>query len=173
MLQNDILRSAMNEIVSTTQYTQKATILRERAFFAAFIGILFALAANGALYLLDLGISILRSTHDLRETALALGLLLAGTVVICMTGLLWIGALQNLRLAWKLEKLGLVEHGKVLDKIIRQNGHKRFYHLVYSAGDDTCFEEPVSNAEYQRLNVGDTVSMRVLASHPDIARLEK
>jgi hypothetical protein len=151
----------------------KATSLRERGFFAAFISVLFALAANGALYLIDQGISILRSVHDWRETALALGLLLAGFAVIVITGLLWIGALQSLRLAWKMEKEGQTVRGRVLKKTLRQNGSKKFYHLVYGSDNDLCFDESISESEYHRLNMGDAINLRVLPGHPDIARLEK
>ena len=72
----------MNEKPPRPAYEQKATILRERAFFATFIGLLFALATNGALFLLDQGISILRGAKDWREALVALVLLLV--LVVCV-----------------------------------------------------------------------------------------
>ena len=163
----------MTEPNQAPVYAQKATLWRERAFFAAFISLLFALASNGALFLLDQGISILRGARSWRETLIALGLLLVGVAVIGVTGLLWVAALQSLRLAWKMERAGRIARGTVFEKTLRQNGRERFHHIVYGLGDDTRFEERIPEAEYQRLNVGDTINLRTLPGHPDIARLEK
>ena len=163
----------MNEKPPRPAYEQKATILRERAFFATFIGLLFALATNGALFLLDQGISILRGAKDWREALVALVLLLVGASVIGLTGLLLIAALQNIRLAWKMEREGQVTSGKVLKKELRQNGSKYLYQLVYGLNEEIRFIERIPESEYQRLNVGDAVELRFLPGHPDIARLEK
>lgn len=35
------------------------------------------------------------------------------------------------------------------------------------------FDKRIPEAEYQRLNLGDTINLRTLPGHPDIARLEK
>jgi hypothetical protein len=163
----------MTETNSEPVYAQKATLIRERAFFAGFISLLFALAANGAVFLLDQGISILRGAQNWRETLIALGLLLVGGAVIGVTGLLWIAALQSLRLAWKMEKEGQSARGTILNKRVRQDGRKRFYHIEYGIGDNTRFDESIPEAQYQRLNVGDSINLRTLPGHPDIARLEK
>jgi len=163
----------MTEESSQPVHAQKATSLRERAFFTAFISILFALAVNGALFLLDQGLSILLSPHEWRGILLSLGLILSGAAVIATTGLLWLAALQSLRLAWKMEKEGQVARGTVFKKFLRQNGSKRFYHIVYGLDSNTHFNERIPESEYQRLNVGDAINLRVLPGHPDIARLEK
>lgn len=163
----------MTETISPEIYVQKATILRERGLFAAFISILFALASNGALFLLDQGISILRGSKDWREILIALGLLLVGAAVIGVTGLLWAGALQSLRLSWKLEKEGQPANGTIFKKTVRQNGSKHFYYIVYGLGGDTHFDERIPEPDYQRLKVGDAINLRFLPGHPDIARLEK
>jgi hypothetical protein len=163
----------MTEPDEAPLYAQKATLWRERAFFAAFISMLFALASNGAIFLLDQGISMLRGAPVAREIAIALGLLLVGAAVIGVTGLLWIASLQSLRLAWKMEREGRIVQGVVFNKALRQTGRERFHHIVYGLGDDTRFEERIPEADYQRLNVGDTINLRTLPGHPDIARLEK
>ena len=163
----------MTEPNQAPLYAQKATLWRERAFFAAFISLLFALASNGAFFLLDQGVSMLRGTQNWPETLIALGLLLVGAAVFGVTGLLWVSALQSLRLAWKMEREGRITPGTVFEKSLRQNGRKRFHHIVYGLGDDTRFDERIPAAKYQRLNVGDTVNLRTLPGHPDIARLEK
>jgi hypothetical protein len=163
----------MSESLPGPTYEQKATILRERAFFAAFIGILFALAANGALFLIDQGLSILRSAPHWPAILIALALLLAGACVVAITGLLLIAALQNLRLAWKMEHAGQVAMCRVFKKEIRQAGRKFSYHIIYANDQNLRFVERVSESNYQRLNVGDAVEFRFLPGHPDIARLEK
>jgi hypothetical protein len=61
----------------------------------------------------------------------------------------------------------------VYEKNLRQNGRNRYYHILYGLDDDARFDERVSESEYQRLKVGDTINLRVLPGHPDIARLEK
>jgi hypothetical protein len=163
----------MNENSSPQPYRQKATILRERAVFAAFITFLFALAFNGALFLIDQGISILRGTKSWPQILIALGLLLLGICVIGITGLLMISALQTMRMAWQMDKNGQVANGKLLKKTFTGEGKNRSYTIIYYFDEDTHFYEHVSEEAYQRLNVGDPLKIRFLPGRPDIARLEK
>ncbi len=163
----------MNETTSLQPYRQKATILRERAVFSAFITILFALALNGALFLFDQGISLLRGTQTWSETLIAIGLLLLGICLTGITGLLWISALQTMRLAWKMEKEGHITTGKVIKKTLTEEGKNRSYRIIYSFQEDTHFEEHLSESSCHALNIGDSVKIRFLSGHPDIARLEK
>jgi hypothetical protein len=162
----------MNETTPQQPYRQKATILRERVLFAAFITILFTLAFNGALFLFDQGISILHGAQTWAESLIALGLLLFGVCVIGITGLLLISALQSMRLAWKMEKEGQIIPGKLLKKIMGGEGKNRSYALIYCFDEETHFEERVSETVYQGLKVGDPLNIRHLSGHPDIARLE-
>jgi len=162
----------MNETMRPQPFRQKATILRERVIFAAFISILFALAFNGAVFLIDQGISILSGSRGWGETLIAAILLLAGVFVIAITGLLVVSALQTLRLAWMMEKDGQVTSGKVLQKVTLGEGKNRSCRIIYAFKEDIHFEERVSEAGYQNLNVDDLVRIRFLAGHPDIARLE-
>ena len=163
----------MSESHPVPAYEQKATILRERAFFAAFIGILFALAANGALFLIDQGLSMLRSAPNWQAILISLALLLTGATVIGITGLLLVAALQSLKLAWKMEHEGQLVSGRVFKKELRQDGRKSFYQISYGVDEQLRFVERVSESNYQRLNVGDAIEIRFLPGHPDIARLEK
>jgi len=158
---------------ASTLIVVKPTFLRQKAFYAIFVAIIFIASLFLALVMLENGISFLRLPASLSNYVIGAAFILVGVLAIAGSLVIFLPALNQVRLAINLERQGQVVEGMVVEKYLEKDkDNKRYGFIACVFNGNYLLEQNINTTEYMKLNEGDQINIRCLPNNSTIARLE-
>jgi hypothetical protein len=162
-----------NSQLESTLIVVKPTFLRQKAFYALFVAIIFTGSIFLALVMLDNGFSFLRLPASPSNYLIGSAFILIGVLAVVGSLVIFLPALVQLWRAIKLECQGQVVKGVVVEKYLEKDKeNKRYGFIACVFNGNYLLEQNIPTSLFEQLMDGDEIAIRCLPDNPNVARLE-